>query len=59
MGRKCIGYKDTQGKCNNDAGAKLGPLWCDDCNKVRIENIDKQMESMLTGFESDKKEIER
>lgn len=50
--KKCIGYGEYQGKCNNPAGTKWSPYWCERCNKLRLDHITKSLgniKSSLSG----------
>ena len=48
--KKCIGYGEFEGKCNNIAGTKCSPHWCERCNKLRLDHIDKQLATMRGYF---------
>jgi hypothetical protein len=48
--KKCIGYGEFEGKCNNIAGTKWSPHWCERCNKLRLDHIDKQLATMRGYF---------
>ena len=54
---KCIGYGDTEGKCEKEAVQTKtnGGFWCEKCNKARIEGIDRQFASMMERFEEGEK----
>lgn len=41
---KCIGFGPYEGKCDNEAGTVRTPYWCQRCDDMRIEHIDRQFE---------------
>jgi len=48
---KCIGYKETEGKCKKSiTNPEHGKYWCDECNKIRLETITKQFETIKNSF---------
>lgn len=49
--KMCIGFGDFAGKCVNVAGTRWSPHWCERCNKLRLEHITKQFQSILSKFE--------
>lgn len=51
----CIGYGPYEGTCENRAGTAWGPYWCERCNKIRLETIDRSLQEFIQSFE--KKEI--
>lgn len=53
--KKCIGWKETEGKCNSKS-LRDAP-WCDDCDELRIADLDKDFEKMATAMGIDYKEI--
>ena len=54
MGRKCIGYAEHEGKCDNEAGTPWGPYWCLRCDKIRLETITKKLEDFRRPREEEK-----
>ncbi len=52
---KCIGFGEYEGKCENKAGTKWSPYWCERCNKLRIEHIDKQLTNIKDTLEHQEK----
>ena len=40
--KKCIGYGEKEGTCNNQADTPWGPYWCEKCNQARMKNIVKR-----------------
>ncbi len=52
MNRSCIGYGEFEGKCNNIAGTKWSPHWCEKCNKLRLDHIDKSMNKLMADMKS-------
>lgn len=40
-GRRCI-------DCGEAAGTLWGPIWCPDCDVIRLGNVSRQMESLLS-----------
>ena len=51
----CIGYGDREGICTNKAGTPWGPLWCHDCDKVRLTTISQQMTEIKASFPLDQR----
>jgi len=49
--RKCIGFGEFEGKCDQVAGCFFTPYWCSRCNKLRMDHIDKQLGSMIADME--------
>jgi hypothetical protein len=47
----CLGFKGTEGKCKKEAGTKWSPYWCAECNQVRLDHLDKQMEALHEFFD--------
>jgi hypothetical protein len=52
--KKCIGYGEFEGKCNNEAGTPWTPHWCDRCDKIRRATITKNLEEILESFDGEK-----
>ena len=52
---KCIGFGEFEGKCDNVAGTKWSPHWCERCNKLRFDQIDNRFKEITRRFD----EIER
>jgi len=50
MKPKCIGFGDKEGKCNNPAGTKWSPHWCEECNRKRLDHITNRLEEMNAKF---------
>ena len=49
---KCIGYGEYEGKCNNKAGTKWGPLWCMRCDKIRMATISSKFKDITNSFKT-------
>lgn len=49
---RCIGFGEREGKCENPAGTKWGPLWCEECDTQRLTHIDAQMQRISERFEA-------
>lgn len=47
--RICLGFGDTEGKCQNVAGC--GEYWCEKCNKLRFDHLNRQFANLKQGFE--------
>jgi hypothetical protein len=45
--RKCIGYGEFEGKCDNDAGSTHSEYWCQRCDDIRLATIDASLEGMI------------
>lgn len=48
MSKKCVGWKETEGKCDNKQ-LKDAP-WCEDCDNKRIADLDKDFDKLATAF---------
>ena len=48
---KCIGFGEFEGKCLNEAGTKWSPYWCERCNALRFEHIDKRFAKLGKRFD--------
>ena len=48
---ECIGFGEYEGKCTNKAGTKWGPYWCESCNKLRLDHIDKRLQGITNHLE--------
>ena len=51
MPKFCIGYGDLRGKCENPAGTKWSPFWCESCNQQRLESISAKLAVLAEDFE--------
>lgn len=38
----CIGYGEFDGKCDRAAGSSHSKLWCQRCDDLRLETLDRQ-----------------
>jgi hypothetical protein len=47
--KRCLGWP-VGTACAKPPGTKWGPHWCEDCNKQRLEHIDKQMNKLAESF---------
>ena len=50
VARRCLGYAEHEGKCQNAAGTPWTQYWCDRCDKIRRETITKSLEKMVASF---------
>lgn len=48
--RRCIGYAEFEGICENDAGTPWTDYWCDRCDKIRRATIRKQLENIRDSY---------
>ncbi len=48
--KRCIGFGDKSGKCENPPGTKWSPYWCEECNKERLGHISKRMANLQEQF---------
>ncbi len=48
--RVCIGFGKFTGKCENIAGTKWSPHWCERCNKLRLEHLSKRFQEIVSKF---------
>lgn len=46
----CIGFGEFAGKCTNKAGTKWSPYWCERCNNLRLEHIEKRFGEIKAGL---------
>ena len=44
--RRCVGFMDTEGKCQNKPGTPWTPYWCKDCDEKRRKFITERLTSM-------------
>lgn len=42
----CIGFGPHEGKCDNHAGTRWSDYWCERCDRLRLEHIDKRMNAL-------------
>lgn len=47
---KCLGYGESEGVCENEAGTPWTPLWCLPCDEERRSRITASFERILTNF---------
>lgn len=45
--KRCIGWKETEGKCENQAGTRWTPYWCEECDSRRRAHVMKQFEKFV------------
>lgn len=45
--RRCLGFGDKTGRCNNVAGTTRTPYWCQECDDARCGHITSQLEAMI------------
>lgn len=48
--RRCIGYAEFEGKCENVAGTPWTPYWCLRCDEIRRATITKQLRELAASF---------
>jgi hypothetical protein len=48
--RKCIGYAEHEGKCENIAGTPWTDFWCPRCDEIRRATITRQLEEIAASF---------
>lgn len=48
--KKCIGFGEYEGKCDNEAGTKWTPHWCLRCDELRRAHITRQLEDIGKRF---------
>ena len=53
--KRCIGYGETEGKCQNLTGkasrtGRENPYWCPECDEKRIEAISAGMDAIMARF---------
>jgi hypothetical protein len=44
--KRCIGFGPYEGSCDNVAGTKCTPLWCERCDQLRMDHLNKQMNKL-------------
>lgn len=47
----CIGYGEFDGKCDRPAGSSHSKLWCQRCDDLRLETLDRQFAEIAAHFE--------
>ncbi|MDA8346958.1 MAG: hypothetical protein M0Z66_16060 [Thermaerobacter sp.] len=52
MARKCIGFGAFSGKCEHAADGR-NPYWCERCNTLRIEHINRQVAEIRDALEAE------
>jgi len=45
--KKCIGFGNFERKCENEVDKKINPNWCERCNKIRIEHVNKCFDNIM------------
>ena len=55
--KRCIGFGEFQGKCENEAGTKWSPHWCKRCNELRFDHIDAGFVKIQKQFDVQKRVI--
>jgi len=50
--KKCIGFGEKEGKCSNKVNKKINPYWCPECDKKRIEFINKSLQEISNSFKN-------
>lgn len=52
---RCIGFGEREGKCENLAGGapRDNPIWCGECDVLRIEHLSSQFELLGSRFRLD------
>jgi hypothetical protein len=49
--RRCIGFGDKTGTCQNVAGTPWTHLWCAECDEARRTHITASLESLIRDAE--------
>lgn len=49
-GRRCIGFAEREGLCENEAGTPWTPLWCTECDEARRAHLQRQLEELSDRF---------
>lgn len=44
--QKCLGFGEYEGCCENESGCAHSSYWCERCNKLRIDEIERKLEQM-------------
>jgi len=44
--KKCLGFGDYEGKCQNVAGTAFTPYWCPRCDALRRDAITAQLDAI-------------
>ncbi len=45
--KKCLGYGEYEGKCQEVAGTRWTPHWCLRCDELRRGTITKQFDALV------------
>lgn len=48
---KCLGFGEYEGKCKNLAGSSHSKYWCERCDKIRLDTLNKQFADIDKQFE--------
>jgi hypothetical protein len=54
--RKCIGFDEFDGVCDNIRGSSHSEMWCQRCDDLRLSHITNQFENIQKFFEKKKEE---
>lgn len=52
----CIGFGEFDGACKNSAGSSHSDLWCQRCDDLRLEHLDRQFAEVEKSFATHPKE---
>jgi len=44
--KRCIGFGEHEGKCENAVNPARNPIWCSVCDDLRMEHLDKQFKEL-------------
>lgn len=47
---KCIGFGEHEGKCDGVAGTRTGKWWCESCEKLRLDHLNKCFKELESRF---------
>jgi hypothetical protein len=48
--KRCLGWAEQEGRCENEAVSKWGPLWCQTCDEKRIAHLSAQFAAISESF---------
>ena len=54
---RCVGFGEKSGKCENTAGTKWSPYWCEECNMERLDHISKRLKDLQEQFEAKQSQL--
>lgn len=59
MYKVCVGFGEFEGKCQNPAGCKHTPYWCERCNILRMVHIEESLNKIIANFQPKRGRIKR